>query len=115
MEFAQVVYGPMATAEQKSDIEKLQSQSLKIIYGFDKSYRECLELSGLPTMEERRTNAIAKFAEKTAAGLYSHWFPHNEVDGRTRRSLKYKECYARCDRLKNTPIFYMRRILNGAD
>jgi hypothetical protein len=77
IEFAQVIYGPMATAEQKADIEKLQSQSLKIIYGFDKSYRKCLELSGLPTMEERRKRAILNFARKTAAGQYCHWFPLN--------------------------------------
>jgi hypothetical protein len=112
IEFAQVIYGPMATAEQKADIEKLQSQSLRIIYCFNHSYRECLEKAGIQTLEERRKEAIRRFAAKTAIGQYSHWFPRNEIIGRTRNPLRYKECYARCDRLKNSPIYHMRRVLN---
>ena len=34
--------------------------------------------------------------------------------GRTGRGgERYREDFARCDRLKNTPLFYMRRRLNG--
>ena len=101
----------MLTAEQNEDLERLQAQSLKIIYGFNQSYRTVLELSGLEKLESRRERAIEKFAVKTLHSQYSHWFPRNE--NRTSRvSKKYKEEYARCERLKNTPIFYMRRVLN---
>ena len=72
-----------------------------------------MELSGLERLSDRREVAALKFAKKSAAGKYDHWFPLNDRGvGRTRKSLKYREDYARCDRLKNSPIFYMRRALN---
>jgi hypothetical protein len=114
IEFCSVVYGPQLTGEQGEQIEKLQAQSLKIIYGFDKSYRAVLELSGLQRLDDRRKNAALNFARKSLEGNYSHWFPLNET-GRSRSSLKYREDYARCDRLKNSPIYYMRRLLNEQD
>ena len=95
-----------------NQIERLQAQSLKIIHGFDKSYSEVLELSGNETLEARRSKALSSFANKSLNGQFSHWFPLNEGAGRTRESLKYKEEYARCDRLRNSPIFAMRRLLN---
>ena len=114
VEFCSIVYGPQMTAEESEDIERLQAQSLKIIFGFDKSYRKVLELSGLQTLEERRGQAISAFARKCLAGAYSHWFPLNE-NGRGRGALKFKEEYARCERLKNSPIFHMRRLLNAEE
>ena len=115
IEFASVVYGPQITASQNNEIEKLQSQSLKVIFGFDESYRKCLELSGLERLEDRRVKAIEKFAVKASQGRYSHWFPRNNCGGRTRSSLKYREYYARCERLRNSPIYYMRRVLNALE
>jgi hypothetical protein len=103
----------MMTAEQIEQIERLQAQSLKIVYGFDLSYQKVLELSGLERLDVRRSAAILKFARKSLEGNYSHWFPLNEAGGRTRASLKFREDYARCERLKNSPIFYMRRLLNA--
>ena len=52
VEYCSVVYGPLLTRTQSEAIERLQSQSLKIIYGFDKSYRSILEQTGLETLEE---------------------------------------------------------------
>ena len=115
IEFTSVVYGPMMTEEQNRSIEKLQSQCLKIIYGFDLSYRKILEQTGLQLLSQRRDEAIRKFANKCLEGNYSHWFPRNEAKRQTRRPLKFKEEFARCDRLKNTPVFTMRRVLNMED
>jgi hypothetical protein len=47
------------------------------------------------------------------AGDFKSWFPLNKSSRSTRGRKKYLEEYARCDRLKNSPIFYMRRRLNG--
>ena len=112
IEFSSVVYGPMLTSEQDEDLEKLQRQCLKMIYGFDKSYHKLLEISGLEKLSERREKAIIKFAQKCATGKYASWFPLNYRGGRARRSLKYREDYARCVLLKNSPIYYMHRALN---
>ena len=114
LEFASPVYGPMLTGELSEELEKLQRRALKIIFGFDQSYRTILEKTGIGTLEERRKVAIEKFAQKTAAGNYHHWFPKNGI-GRTRNALEYKEDYARTDRLRKTPIFHMRRVLNGRE
>ena len=112
VEFCAVVYGPMLTMEQADRLEHLQSQSLKVIYGFDKSYRQVLELSGLAKLSARREQAIEKFAVKSKEGRFPHWFPLNPSKRQNRTRLKYKEDYARCDRLKKTPIYEMRRVLN---
>jgi hypothetical protein len=115
IEFCSVVYGPLLTKDQEEDIERLQSQSLKIIYGFDKPYREILEETGLQTLKERRAAAVLKFAQKSLEGKYAHWFPLNEPKRATRHALTYREEYARCERLRKTPIYHMRRVLNGRE
>jgi hypothetical protein len=111
IEFTSVVYGTMLTREQSEDLEHAQSQALKIIFGFNHSYREVLGLAGVERLDERRRKAIEKFAAKSYEGKFRHWFPLNE-NRKTRNSLKFKEENARTDRMRNTPIFYMRRVLN---
>jgi hypothetical protein len=113
VEYCSVVYGPMMSAEQSENIERVQSQALKCIYGFEFSYRELLEKTGLEKLKDRRESAIIKFAKKCVAGKFAHWFPLERKNRATRAPLLYKEQYARCDRLKNSPIFYMRRALNN--
>jgi hypothetical protein len=112
IEFCSVVYGPLLTGEQEENIERLQSQSLKIIHGFDKSYRAIMEATGLETLKQRRDNATFKFAHKCLNGKYAHWFPLNQSSRCTRGGLTYKEEYARCERLRKNPIYHMRRLLN---
>ena len=111
VEFSSVVYGPMLTREQSNDLEHLQMQALKIIYGFDVSYRKILENTGLEKLEDRREKAIVRFAEKNLDSKFAHWFPRNESK-RTRQGLEFKEERARTDRLRNSPIYCMRRRLN---
>ena len=68
----------------------------------------------LPTLRERRIEQCDRFAAKCAAsGRFSGWFPLNERARTTRRKVEYFKEYARCDWLANSPIFYMRRRLNG--
>ena len=116
-DYCQVVYHSMITDEQDQLIERLQSKALKCIYGPYLSYAEMREKAGVTTLRQRRIAACDKFAEKAAASSrFSGWFPLKQAGraaGRTRE--KYKEEYARCNRLKNTPIFYMRRRLNGKE
>ena len=64
IEYASIVYGPMLTGEQIGQLERLQNQCLKFIYGFNKSSREVLEISALESLEARRPTAIEKIARK---------------------------------------------------
>ena len=111
IEFCSVVYHSMLTAEQKEQLEHLRQQALKCIFGYTQSYRALREKTGLDTLKDRRECAVLKFAEKCSAGKFCDWFPLR-VGREMRGSKRYREDYARCDRLKDSPIFYMRRALN---
>ena len=111
-DYCQVVYHAMITDEQDQQIERLQSKALKCIYH---SYASMRKLAGVSTLRQRRIEAADKFASKCAGSdCFARWFPLRQA-GRAgvRRGEKYLEEFARCDRLKNTPIFYMRRRMNG--
>ena len=115
LDYCQVVYHSMITDEQDQVIERLQSRALKIIYGPRVPYWEMRKMAEVTTLRQRRIEACDKFAGKCLnSDRFSHWFPLPQ-SGRAsgRKGEKYREDYARCDRLRNTPIFYFRRRLNG--
>ena len=102
--------------DQDERIERLQDHALKCIYGSDLSVRRRLRgLAGVVTLRERREELARKFAVKCSNDpAFDHWFPKITA----RRSLRnaqetYREEKARCERLKNSPLFYFRRRLNG--
>ena len=112
-EYCSVVFHSMLTDKQDEELERLQSTALRYIYGYGISYRKMREDSGLMTLRQRRIDACDKFARSCAVSdRFSSWFPTTNTR-RSRHTLPYKETYARCDRLKNSPLFYMRRRLNG--
>jgi hypothetical protein len=102
----------MLTKEQSNDLERLQMQALKCIFGLQWSYGKLLEKTNIETLKNRRESACARFAEKCIAGKFAHWFPKKESKRELRQQKIYVEEYARCERLKNSPIFYMRRLMN---
>ena len=114
-DYCDVVYHSMLTDEQDEALERAQVGALRAIFDYKLSARKLREMAGVTTLRERRIAHCDKFALKCAnSARFSHWFPLNE--GRQgRNSDKYLEQYARCDRLKNSPIFYMRRRLNGKE
>ena len=112
IEYCSVVYHSLLTKEQAMKVERLQYRALKCIYGMDNSYRALLEKTGIEKLEDRREAACIKFAEKARAGKFEHWFPKRNVSRTLRGGRVYLEENARCDRLKNSPLFYMRRRLN---
>ena len=103
------------TQKQSTDIERLQFQGLKCVYGLQFSYAKLLEKAGLERLDDRRVVACDNFAKKCLEGRFAHWFPTRDRREGLRKGKKYIESYARCERLKNTPIYYMRRRLNEID
>jgi hypothetical protein len=114
IEYCSVVYHSMLTQEQEEALEHLQQQALKCIYGYSQSYRVQKERAEIQSLKERREEAVEKFALKSVGGKYSSWFPPRDTR-LVRNGNRYREDYARCDRLKNSPLFYMRRVLNGRE
>ena len=117
-EYCAVVYHSQLTDEQDSLLERQQNHALKLIYGPGISAGKMREKAGLPTLRQRRVDLCDKFAAKAAVSeRFRHWFPILRPARPTRSSAgtqpRYVETFARCDRLRNSPIHYMRRRLNG--
>ena len=108
------VYHSMITDSQDEAIERLQTHALRCIYGARLSGRRMREMAGIETLRQRRIGHCDKFAAKCVQSVrFSGWFPENVRRRSTRNREEYLEEYARCNRLMNSPLFYMRRRLNG--
>ena len=114
-DYCQVVYHSLITDEQDQVIERLQSKALKCIYGPKIPYARMREMAGVTTLRQRRIDACDKFATTCLKSpRFQKWFPVRQ--GRSgRNGEKFQEEFARCDRLKNSPIFYFRRRMNGKE
>ena len=100
LEYSSVTYHSMLTKKQENDLENVQKKCLRCIYGYTKTYEDLLKESGMQTLKDRREAAVLKFAKKTASNpIYSHWFPDNPNQTSQRRPKRYKEEYARTQRL----------------
>ena len=98
------------------ELDRLQNQALKIIFGSDKGGRTLRKLAGVSTLRERRIQHCDKFAQKCAdSARFEHWFPQKGGRRSTRAGVgeKYFEKFARCNRLRSSPLFFFRRRLNG--
>ena len=86
---------------------------MKTIFGFSTTY-DALAKSGLARLSDRREEILKKFALKTAKNpLFEHWFPrHLPSKYNLRKEKQYEEELARTERLRNSPLFVMRRLLN---
>ena len=114
IEYVTPAFASLLTKGQCYELEKMQQRVLKTIFGFQKTYREAMEIAGLVTLEDRRQETMKKFAGKTVANpSYSHWFPEcTPACYDLRKPKKYREFHANTDRLFRSPLFHMRRLLN---
>ena len=111
------MYHSLITDEQDQVIERLQSKALKCIYGPKIPYSRMREMAEVTTLRQRRIEACDTFARKCLdSPRFCKWFPRRETGRRgLRGGEEFLEEFARCDRLKNSPIFYFRRRLNGKE
>lgn len=114
-DYCSCVYNSSLTQTQANALERLQTQALKAIYGYEHSYRSLLSSTGLTTLKERRDMRSDKLVAKCLKNpRYQDWFEMNETTRTMRNPLPFKEKQARTNRLYNSPLFYMRRRLNEA-
>ena len=115
-EYGCPVYHSSLTDDQDERLERLQDHALKCIFGTELLARRLRGKAGLTTLRERREEFVKKFALKCARDpAFDHWFPRRNTGRATRNTDVYLEERARCERLKNSPIHYFRRILNGKE
>ena len=114
IEFAVPTYGPMINKEMSDEIECIQKRASKIIYGWDSHYDELVSIGKFETLKTRGERLILNFAKKIEKNSrFKEWFPEkNYEDLNLRSEKKFLEKHARTDRLKNSPLYYMRRTLN---
>lgn len=114
-DYCDVVYHSQLTDEQDELLEKLQVHALKLIFGAGISGRKLRELASVETLRERRIRRCDEFAHKCLQSeTHSAWFPTKRASTRRSRSSElYLETTARCERLRLSPVHYMRRRLNG--
>ena len=113
-DYCSCVYNSSLSQTQANALERLQAHALKTIFGYQHSYRSLLQTTGLQTLQARRDARCDRFAAKCLENpRYRDWFPLQPIAIPTRNSLKFKEMYARTKRLYNSPLYHMRRRLNG--
>ena len=111
LEFNCCVWHFNITQEETHDIERVQKNSLRLILKENyTSYESALEATNLHTLETRRLELCKRFAVKcTKNQRTSNMFPLDI----TRHSNKYQVMFARNERLLNSAIPQMQRILNS--
>ena len=115
-DYTDVVYHSLLTDEQDEALENAQNAALRCIFNPRLSARRLRKKAGIKTLRQRRIDHVDKFARKCAnSEKFGHLFPtvQHRRTARNRREVEYVEEFARCDRLKNSPLFFMRRRLNG--
>ena len=116
LEFASPVFFSRLTKEQSKAIEDCQRKAFSIMLGPNfMSYERALVTLEQERLSDRRLAAALKFGEKcTKNPKHSDMFPPNPPgrDLRTQR-VSYKEYFCRTDRLYNSSIPTITRLLNA--
>ena len=87
---------------------------MKIIYGFETSYKSAHEMAGIDRLDHRRSELRERFVRKLASNRkFSDWLPLSETPVYPlRRHNNYVEFPFRTERLRGAPLYSFRRILN---
>ena len=115
LEYAVPTYHPMMlNQEMAEDFEQIQKRASKLIFGWHSSYDEVISSGKMETLDSRRENLTKKFALKTSKNKrFGSWFREKDYGTLNLRSKKkFEEDYARTERMRKSPVYYMQRILN---
>ena len=117
LEISCVVWASSLTEQQITKLERIQKVALRIILGESyQCYEHALTSTKLQTLQERRKDLCLTFAKKSLSNNRTKdIFPLNTVttDTTTRHREKYCVQMARTDRLAESAIPYMQRLLNN--
>ena len=107
----------MLTAGMADEIEYVQKRACKLIFGWDAKYDQLVSSGRIETLEERTKKLTLNFAKKCLKNpRFKTWFVEKNYSNlNLREERRFEELFARTERLKNSPLFYMRRALNDAE
>ena len=114
IEYNSNVWFSSITNEERENLERVQRVACKIILKDDyENYNQALETLNLQTLSDRRQMLARRFAEKcTKSDRFKDLFPLNDNLMGARNKEKFKVNFASTDRLKNSTIPAMQRLLN---
>ena len=112
LEYACPVWTPDMTKSNIIQMERVQKYAFAIIFGHQE-YQKTLEKNGLKSLEERRLEAVTKFASKSSKHqVFSKWFNPLNLKIKTRSKTKFSEIPFRTNQWRDSPIPMMKKILN---
>ena len=117
VEYSSIIYHSLIPEYMANQLEKVQKQALKIIYGWGVDYEALVEDGTIESLKSRREAAMLKFALKVEASprFGPSWFKEQpSTDRSVRHSTRnrYMENRYRTERDKNNPISVLTRLLN---
>ena len=111
-----VVWNSMLTEQNINDLERVQKTVLKLILKNEYlDYNNALLKLDLPTLSQRRKYLCENFALKNINNeKMKHHFRENPNlhNMTTKNPEKYMVSFAYTERLKNSPVIYMQKLLN---
>ena len=97
----------------------MQNHALRCIFGPKIGGRRLREMAGVTTLRQRRISHCDAFAQKCSESQrYLRWFPRRQAARSTRASgvsEPFLETFTRCNRLRDSPLLFFRRGLNGKE
>ena len=116
VEYCSTVYHSSIPQYMSDRLERLQKQAIRIIYGPGVDYNRLVSSGVLETLEERRTKACIRFANRAVLNprFGDRWFPRNPAQREARNTTRrvYDERKCRTERARRNPLLYMTRLLN---
>ena len=102
--------------ENRNDLERVQMSALKIILKNEYiDYQHAMTKLDMISLEDRRENLCKRFAQKNVNSVVmkSHFESNPKTHIMTTRNPElYDITFAHTQRLQNSPIIYMQRLLN---
>ena len=101
-EYAVATYHSMLTREMPNEIERVQKNACRLIFGWDVDYSSLVDNNVIELLSCRRDRIVLNFAIKTEKNdRFKGWFPKREYGDITLcKELKYREDFARTERLR---------------
>lgn len=110
-----IIFHPMLTNGQRTELERLQKQVVRLCFGYNVHYAEACEMHELETLETRRNKRMRKFVTKALRNdrFASRWFQRRpEIDPELRNRRPFIEKKARTERYRRSPLLHIQRVAN---
>ena len=112
LEFGSPAWSSALINTEREKIQHVQKVALRLIYGWNNSYKKLLSLSNLSTLALIKEKLSPQFWKKAAKHpKFKQWFKVTNPDQPSERA-HYAPIFSRNKKLLKTPISYFIKLLN---